>query len=329
MSIGESLTAARHRAGLTVAEVSERTRIRQSLIRDIEGDNYSACGGDFYTRGHIRAIAKAVGADPEPLISEYDTGHRQPGTISATALDELLAEASTAERHRRNRVLVIGLALAIALVAVIGVVISQVFASPRPRAAVAGSQVVDHDHARPGKASPVPATSPAASASPTPPASPAPAGGPPAGPVQTLTPVSAVAFGAGGAGQGDNPQLAHFAIGGSPGTAWHTDWYTSATFGNLYPGTGLLLDLGRPVTVTGAEITLGGAPGASLQLRVGTSPAALHTAAQAANAHGVVRLSLRVPTRSRYVLVWFTRLPPDPSGTFQARVYDAKVQARA
>ena len=70
MPIGESLAAARHRAGLSVAQVSERTRIRETIISSIESGDYSACGGDFYARGHIRAIAKAVGADAEPLIPE-------------------------------------------------------------------------------------------------------------------------------------------------------------------------------------------------------------------------------------------------------------------
>ena len=41
----------------------------------IERDDFSACGGDFYARGHIRAIARAAGADPEPLVQEYDSSH--------------------------------------------------------------------------------------------------------------------------------------------------------------------------------------------------------------------------------------------------------------
>ena len=72
MSIGETLAQARRWSGLSVTEVSQRTRIRETLVKDIERDDYSACGGDFYTRGHIRAIARVVGADPEPLIEEYD-----------------------------------------------------------------------------------------------------------------------------------------------------------------------------------------------------------------------------------------------------------------
>src|SRR5215469_4241695 len=78
MSIGETLAQARRWAGLSVTEVSQRTRIRETLVKDIERDDYSGCGGDFYTRGHIRAIARAVGADPEPLIDEYDAARRPP-----------------------------------------------------------------------------------------------------------------------------------------------------------------------------------------------------------------------------------------------------------
>ncbi len=90
MSIGEELAEARHQADLTVAQVSQRTRIRQTIIRGIEGDDYSVCGGDFYARGHIRSIAKTVGADPEQLILEYDAAHKAPTPVSATSIDELI-----------------------------------------------------------------------------------------------------------------------------------------------------------------------------------------------------------------------------------------------
>jgi cytoskeletal protein RodZ len=81
VSIGEDAQA-RYRAGLSVREVSAQTRIRETLIRAIEHDDYCGCGGDFYTRGHIRAIARAVGADPVPLIAEYDAarGRSPPRT---------------------------------------------------------------------------------------------------------------------------------------------------------------------------------------------------------------------------------------------------------
>lgn len=51
VSIGEVLADARRRAGLNVTEVSQQTRIRETIIAGIQGDDYSACGGDFAPAG--------------------------------------------------------------------------------------------------------------------------------------------------------------------------------------------------------------------------------------------------------------------------------------
>jgi Helix-turn-helix domain len=99
--IGEILAEARQQAGLTVVQVSEQTRIREAVIEGIEGGDYSRCGGDFYARANIRSIAKAVGADPGPLIAEYDALHRARGALSAVSLEELLAMSARAAQLRR------------------------------------------------------------------------------------------------------------------------------------------------------------------------------------------------------------------------------------
>jgi Helix-turn-helix domain len=402
VAIGQALAEARHRAGLTVTQVSERTRIRETIIRAIEDDDYSTCGGDFYARGNIRSIARAVGTDPEPLIREYDARHRAPGALSAVSLAELqatseraperrgpdlsaargrvaagqaaaaapgrvaagqaaaaagaaarrwlstagdlavvaattvrlwlsrsaagqrAASASSAARRHLNWVVVLGVALAVAL----GFGVYRFLASPQQTAvtpsAASGHAAAGHHatHARPnpareaGQAAVAP--SPAA-------AVPSPAAAPPA---QRLAPVSVTAFGPGG---GDNPQFAPQAVGGQPGSGWRTDWYSTARFGNLYPGTGLLLDMGRPVTLTAVQIALGRVRGASLQIRVGAARtlADLRSVAHAAGAGGVVRLRLTRPARGRFVLIWFTSLPPDPAGTFQVEVWNVRLDGRA
>lgn len=68
MSIGQAMQAAREQGGLTITQVSQQTRIRETIIRGIEHDDFSACGGDFYARGHIRAIARVI------LFSGTDRG---------------------------------------------------------------------------------------------------------------------------------------------------------------------------------------------------------------------------------------------------------------
>ena len=116
MSIGESLAEARRQAGLTVGQVSHQTRIRESIIRDIEQDDFSACGGDFYARGHIRSIAGAVGADPVPLISAYDAEHGPPGTLRAAQV----FEPSRPVKIREPRSPSLSMIVAVVLLAIIG-----------------------------------------------------------------------------------------------------------------------------------------------------------------------------------------------------------------
>lgn len=109
MSIGQTLREAREEAGLTVEQVSESTRIRGTLIRNIEQDDFSLCGGDVYARGHIRSIARVVGADPAPLLADYD--QQRGGSPSAEAAASHVAHdlydsdsaraAAAADRPRR------------------------------------------------------------------------------------------------------------------------------------------------------------------------------------------------------------------------------------
>ena len=116
MSIGDTLAEARRQSGLTVTQVSERTRIRETIIRGIEQNDFSACGGDFYARGHIRSIAAAVGLDPEPLIHEYDEEHGPPGALRAADV----FEPATPLRIKERRSLNWSVAMILALLVVVG-----------------------------------------------------------------------------------------------------------------------------------------------------------------------------------------------------------------
>jgi hypothetical protein len=332
-----------------VAQVSQQTRIREAVIAGIEGDDYSACGGDFYARGHIRAIAAAVGVDPEPLIVAYDAARLGPRALTDEVTEPLAAVpvprhpwpvpvgpagmgqgrapagpgAPARGRQRLRRGPAWAVALAVTVVAGLGLAgyllahTGHAAAPPASAHRAAPRHAGRASHAAPRTGGAQAAAAPAASA---------PAGAPP----RALAPADATAFGSSG-GPGDNSDLARLAIDGNPATAWHTDWYATARFGNLYPGTGLLVDMGRPVTITAAQVTLGRARGASFQLRVGAAPAlaSLRPVARAAGAGGVVRLRHTRPAHGRYVLLWFTRLPPGPVGTFQVSVYSLRLEGRA
>ncbi|MBC3844172.1 helix-turn-helix domain-containing protein [Streptacidiphilus sp. 4-A2] len=100
-SIGQVLSGARLAAELTVEQVGVETSVRVPIIQAIERDDFSRCGGDFYARGHIRALARAVRADGDRLVAAYDDAHG--GTPVATRpLPMLEAERLRPERRRAN-----------------------------------------------------------------------------------------------------------------------------------------------------------------------------------------------------------------------------------
>lgn len=120
MSIGETLAEERERAGLSVTQVSLQTRIRETVIRGMEADDFSACGGNFYARGHIRSISRVIGIDPEPLVAEFDATHGgAPQPVSAVSAFE--PEQPVAFRERRSPNWSAAMALALAAVVIYGV----------------------------------------------------------------------------------------------------------------------------------------------------------------------------------------------------------------
>ncbi|MDX3072538.1 helix-turn-helix domain-containing protein [Streptomyces sp. NPDC088354] len=116
-SVGRALARARLDAGLTVDEVSSTTRVRPPIVHAIEQDDFSRCGGDVYARGHIRALARAVGLDPEVLVAQFSAEHgSSPSPTPVAPLYE--AERMRPEPRRPNWTA----AMVAAIVAVVGFV---------------------------------------------------------------------------------------------------------------------------------------------------------------------------------------------------------------
>jgi hypothetical protein len=150
-------------------------------------------------------------------------------------------------------------------------------------------------------------------------------------PAASLTPrslaVSAIAaFGPQAMSDGDDPGFASRALddGAQP---WYSSWYLTSEFGNLQTGTGLLLDMGKTVTVSSVQLKLGGQPGAAVQVRVGNTAVLddMFIVSTATDIGGTVRLPTEVEASGRYVLIWFTALPSIGQGKYQVSVYNATV----
>jgi len=115
----------------------------------------------------------------------------------------------------------------------------------------------------------------------------------------------------------ERPSLVGRATDGDPASSWLTERYSSAPFGGLKPGVGLLVDLGEPTEVGRVELVLGAA-GTDVEIRVGdvAAPDAKGFTRVAAGTSDGDGLALALPagTQARYYLVWITRLPQVDSG---------------
>ena len=87
LSLGALVRSARESAGLTVEQVSASTRIRSTLLRDLEQGQTGSSGGAVYVRGHLKAIAAATSTDPAPLLRafEREAGLSAPPELVAAA----------------------------------------------------------------------------------------------------------------------------------------------------------------------------------------------------------------------------------------------------
>jgi cytoskeletal protein RodZ len=72
MSLGTMISKARKDAGLSIDDLSAATNIRTTLLRDIEADNFSQCGGETYARGHLRNIAIKLNVDPQLFLTPFE-----------------------------------------------------------------------------------------------------------------------------------------------------------------------------------------------------------------------------------------------------------------
>jgi hypothetical protein len=159
--------------------------------------------------------------------------------------------------------------------------------------------------------------------------------------VSVLRPVAAHGFDALSSPSDDpgneNDQLANLAIDGNPSTSWNTQFYIgNPVFGGTKTGTGLILDMGRQVRLSSVRVTLGPIPGADVQIKLGNNndraPSTLSsftTVARGTNLAGTHTFTVSSRATGRYVLIWFTKLPPQSAGSsnrFEAKIYNVVVR---
>jgi hypothetical protein len=157
--IGPQFAAARERLGLSVDELAERTRIRPHVIEAIEVDDFSACGGDFYARGHLRTLARVLGVEAQPVLATYDERYADAPIDPRRVFEAELAGAGSirATRGGPNWSVLVAAVMALILCWSVARLVTGGPDQGHDLATLTGSGGPNH-HSRVGAAAPVPVT---------------------------------------------------------------------------------------------------------------------------------------------------------------------------
>ncbi|WP_242908635.1 protein kinase family protein [Actinomadura terrae] len=103
-------------------------------------------------------------------------------------------------------------------------------------------------------------------------------------------------------------------VDGKPGTTWETQSYADTEFGNYSRGIGVVLNMGRPVKISGIKVHTPEVGGV-LQVKIGNSPSGdLRPVGRQAGTGGELTFSVSPQVSGQYILVWFTKLPSSLKG---------------
>jgi len=75
MSTGSELRDQREAAGISKDQLASMISVRAGLISQMELNDFSRCGGDTYSRGHLKNIALRLGLEPDYFVEMYNAEH--------------------------------------------------------------------------------------------------------------------------------------------------------------------------------------------------------------------------------------------------------------
>jgi hypothetical protein len=132
----------------------------------------------------------------------------------------------------------------------------------------------------------------------------------------------------------ENPEDAPNAIDGDPATSWATStYYNDPALGGLKSGVGLMVDLGKDEQPRAVTVRFKGAPTSFEVYAASTGVTAspenldqLDKVGGAADARDRATVQLDPPPKTRYLLVWLTKLPAVPDG-FRGEITEISVRS--
>jgi len=70
--IGERLRKEREARGISLAQISDETKISRMYLEALESGRFESLPGDPYNKAFIRAYARAIGWDAGTILHRYD-----------------------------------------------------------------------------------------------------------------------------------------------------------------------------------------------------------------------------------------------------------------
>ncbi|MEM1034485.1 MAG: helix-turn-helix transcriptional regulator [Myxococcota bacterium] len=120
-SMGAFLRRTRVARAMSVGEIARATRIPTAAIERIEADHFDDLPGEVFTRGFLKAYARAVGLSPEDVLARYTASRR------AVAV-EPLPVATPVQQRGKGR---FGVAVAFVLLLLLFTVAVSIVMRPR------------------------------------------------------------------------------------------------------------------------------------------------------------------------------------------------------
>jgi len=85
-SFGENLRREREMRGVTLQEISAATKISVRFLKSIENEEFSRLPGGIFSRSFVRAYARYLGLDEDPLLEEYQQAANSKADVDLTQL---------------------------------------------------------------------------------------------------------------------------------------------------------------------------------------------------------------------------------------------------
>lgn len=112
--LGALLEQARKEQGISLAEMEEKTKIKQEFLVAIENGQFHKIPGEAYLKGFLRSYAQHVGLEPEDVLSRYN--YLNSPSQEKIERSELRERRARARRQQRLGALLVLLTLAAYLI---------------------------------------------------------------------------------------------------------------------------------------------------------------------------------------------------------------------